>query len=177
MLKKALRATAAITIGTALFFVLARYVSIPVYASARVNFQYAILAVFAVVLGPVAGLIIGLVGHMLKELSYGWGYWWSWIIASGVAGFLFGFVTKGVRAAIKEGRPLTRGMVIRFVVGTTFVHLLAWGLVAPVLDVVFDLEYSSRVFSQGLFAFAGNAVTTAVVGVLLLFGYSKIKSD
>jgi len=175
MLKQALsvKTIVAIGIGTALFFVLARFASIPVFANTTLTFQYALLAFFAVLFGPIAGLLIGLVGHILTDLAFGWGLWWSWIIVSGIVGFAFGFVMKGVN--VENGEFLTRRAIIQFVVGTTVVHLIAWGLIAPVLDILIYAEPANRVFTQGLIAFTGNAITTAVVGTLLLIAYSKAK--
>ena len=161
----------AIGIGTALFFLLARFASIPVFANTTLTFQYALLAFFAVLFGPVAGLLIGLVGHILTDISFGWGLWWSWIIVSGIIGCGFGFIMHGVN--VDEGEFISRKAIIRFVVFTTIVHLIAWGAIAPVLDILIYAQPANRVFTQGLIAFVGNAVTTAIVGTLLILAYSK----
>jgi len=163
----------AIGIGTALFFLVARFVSIPVFANTTFNIQYALLAFFAVLFGPIAGLLIGLVGHVLFDMSMPWGLWWSWIIVSGVVGFAFGFIMKGVN--VEEGEFESPKVIIRFVIATTIVHLISWGGIAPVLDILIYAEPANRVFTQGLFAFVGNAVTTAIVGTLLILAYSKAK--
>jgi len=168
-----IRTIVAIGIGTALFFVLARFASITVFANTTLNLQYALLSFFAVLFGPIAGLLIGLFGHILTDLAWGWGLWWSWIIVSGIVGFFFGFVLKGIN--VDEGEFQTARAIIQFVVGTTVVHLIAWGLIAPVLDILIYAEPANRVFTQGLIAFVGNALTTAIVGTLLLLAYSKIK--
>jgi len=175
MLKQALsvKTIVAIGIGTALFFVLARFASIPVFANTTLTFQYALLSFFAVLFGPIAGLLIGLVGHILTDLAFGWGLWWSWIIVSGIVGFFFGFVLRGVN--VEEGEFQTSKAIIQFVVGTTIAHLIAWGLIAPILDILIYAQPANRVFTQGLIAFVGNALTTAIVGTLLLIAYSKIK--
>jgi len=167
------RTIVAIGIGTALFFLLARFASIPVFANTTLTFQYALLAFFAVLFGPIAGLIIGLVGHILTDLSFGWGLWWSWIIVSGVVGFGFGFIMRGVH--VDEGEFETTKNIIRFIIGTTIVHLIAWGLIAPLGDILIYAEPANRVFTQGLIAFIGNALTTAVVGTLLIFAYSRAR--
>ena len=173
MLKQTLsvRTIVAIGIGTALFFLLARFVSIPVFANTTVTLQYALLAFFAVLFGPIAGLLIGFIGHVLTDISFGWGLWWSWIIVSGIIGFVFGFVIKS--ETVNDGGFDGARAIIRFVIGTTLVHLVAWGLIAPVLDILIYAQPANRVFTQGLIAFVGNAVTTAIVGSLLLLAYSK----
>ncbi|MCL1987560.1 MAG: ECF-type riboflavin transporter substrate-binding protein [Firmicutes bacterium] len=160
----------AIGIGAALFFVLGRFAVVPVFANTNLSFQYAVLAFFAVLFGPIAGVLIGLIGHILIDMSWGWGIWWSWIIVSGVVGCGFGFV---VRYAKIEQNDFTIPLIIRFVIGTIIVNLIGWGLIAPGLDILIYQQPVNHVFTQGLFAFVGNAVTTAVVGTLLLFAYNK----
>jgi len=167
-----IKTVVAIGIGAALFFLLARFVSFPIFANTIISFQYALLAFFAVLFGPIAGLLIGLIGHVIFDMASPWGIWWSWVIVSAFVGFGFGFVLRGVR--VEEGEF---GMmaVIRFVIGTTAIHLVGWGLLAPVLDILIYAQPANRVFTQGLFAFIANAATTAVVGTLLLFAYSKAR--
>ena len=62
---------------------------------------------------------------------------------------------------------------VLFNVAQVIAHLLAWGLVAPVLDILIYAEPLDKLFSQGLVAGVVNIVTTGVVGSLLLFAYGK----
>ena len=96
MKKITVKTIVAIGIGTAIFFLLARFLSIPVFANTYLTFQYAVLGFFAVVFGPVAGLLIGLIGHSLTDLAFGYGLWWSWIIVSALIGCASGFLFKGM---------------------------------------------------------------------------------
>lgn len=163
-------------IGVAIFFLLARFLSIPVFANTTLTFQYAVLGFFAAVFGPVCGVLIGLIGHALVDLSWGWGIWWSWVIASAGVGLLSGFIIKSGK--IEEGE-FGKSDIIRFIVGSLIVHAISWGLIAPVLDIVIYAEPANKVFTQGLIAGAGNFVMTAIVGTLLLVGYAKtrVKSE
>jgi len=171
-MKLAVRTVVAIGIGAALFFLLGRFAIIPIFANTNLTFQYALLSFFAVLFGPIAGLLIGFIGHFLIDLSFPWGLWWSWIIVSGVIGFGFGIILRGIR--IDEGEFAGKN-IIRFIVGTTIVHLIAWALVAPVLDIIMYAEPANRVFTQGIIAAISNSVTTAIVGTFLLFAYSKAR--
>ncbi|MCL2572420.1 MAG: ECF-type riboflavin transporter substrate-binding protein [Defluviitaleaceae bacterium] len=175
MLKQTLsvKTIVAIGIGTALFFLLARFVSITVFANTNLTFQYSLLAFFAVLFGPIAGLLIGFVGHVLTDLSFPWGLWWSWIIVSGFVGFAFGFVMKGVN--VEEGEFESKRAIIQFVIGTSIVHLIAWVGIAPILDILMYAQPANRVFTQGVIAFALNSLTTSIVGALLILAYSKAK--
>lgn len=67
----------AIGIGAALFFVLGRFVAIPTpIPNTTISIQYAILAVLAVLYGPWVGLLAGLIGHVLIDVT-GYGIWIS----------------------------------------------------------------------------------------------------
>jgi len=171
--KFSIKQLVATAIGAAIFFLLARFLSFPVFANTYLTLQYAIVGFFAVVFGPICGLLIGLIGHFFVDLSFGWGIWWSWVIASAVVGLLSGFLLKPGK--VEEGE-LDKIDIVRFVVGSLIVHAISWGLVAPVGDILIYAEPADKVFTQGLIAGAGNFVITAIIGTLLLFGYSKTRT-
>ncbi|MCL1804146.1 MAG: ECF-type riboflavin transporter substrate-binding protein [Eubacteriaceae bacterium] len=166
------RTVVAIGVGSAIFFLLARFLSIPVFANTYLTLQYAVLGFFAALYGPIAGLLIGLIGHVLTDLSYG-GIWWSWVIASTAVGFISGYLLKGVR--IDEGSFGSKGAA-SFIGGSLAAHGAAWLLIAPGLDILIYKEPSSKVFIQGAWAFFGDFVTTAVVGTLLLAAYASTRT-
>lgn len=63
MKKFSVKTMVAIGIGAALFFVLGRYVAIPSpVPNTTISVQYGLLAFMAVIYGPVAGALIGLIG-------------------------------------------------------------------------------------------------------------------
>lgn len=168
MKKLSVKSVVAIGIGAALFFVLGK-ISIPTpVPNTYISLQYAIQGVFATLFGPIAGLLIGFIGHTLIDVT-SYGPWWSWIIASAFAGLVIGLVT--MKLDINEG--LDKKKVIQFNVAQVIAHLLAWGLVAPVLDILIYAEPIDKLFAQGLMAGAANIVTTGVVGSLLLLAYAK----
>ena len=160
----------AIGIGAALFFVLGRFVAIPSpVPNTTICIQYGLLAFMAVLFGPLAGALIGLIGHALIDFSYGWGIWWSWVIASACFGLIVGIVY--FRINLKEGEFGRRGIAflnLFQVLG----HFLAWSVLAPALDIVMYAEPANKVFVQGIVAAIINIVTTAVVGTLLCIGYA-----
>ena len=66
MKKFSVKTIVAIGIGAALFFVLGRFVAIPSpVPNTSISVQYGLLAFLAVVYGPVAGALVGLIGHTL----------------------------------------------------------------------------------------------------------------
>ena len=172
MKKFSVKSIVAIGIGAALFFVLSRFVSIPSpVANTNICLQYGLLAFLATVFGPVVGALVGFIGHALTDLSWG-SPWWSWIIASGVFGLLMGLGCMKM--------PLTDGVcgkkeIIRFNLTQLVCHIICWGLVAPVLDILIYQEPVEKLFAQGLVSGISNAVTTAIIGTLLCLAYAAAK--
>ena len=75
-------------IGAALFAVIGM-ISVPTpVPNTSIQLQYAVQALFSVVFGPLVGLLMGLIGHVIKDAMAGYGLWWSWIIASALFGFI-----------------------------------------------------------------------------------------
>lgn len=168
MKKLSVKTVVAIGIGAALFFVLGR-ISIPTpVPNTYISLQYAIQAVFATLFGPIAGLLIGFIGHTLVDATT-YGPWWSWIIASACVGLIIGLVTMNLD--INEGIDAKK--LIRFNVAHAVAHLLAWGFIAPCLDILIYSEPVEKLFAQGLTAAVANIITTGVVGTLLMVAYAK----
>ena len=162
----------AIGIGAALFFVLGRFVAIPSpVPNTNISLQYGLLAFMAALFGPLAGALIAFIGHALIDFSYGWGVWWSWVIASAVAGLIMGLLTNKINLEKTFGKK----EIITFNVSQVIAHLVAWGVVAPVLDILIYAEPANKVFVQGLVGGIANIVTTAVVGTLLAVAYNAAK--
>ena len=162
----------AIGIGAALFFVLGRFVAIPSpVPNTTISIQYGLLAFMAALFGPVAGILLAFIGHALIDFSYGWGIWWSWVIASGVAGLVMGLGAKKINVEKSFGTK----EIVTFNITQVIAHLIAWGIVAPVLDILIYSEPANKVFLQGLVGGLANIVTTAIVGTLLCVAYAAAK--
>ena len=173
MKKFSVKSVVAVGIGAALFFVLGRFVSIPSpVPNTTINVQYGLLAFMSVIYGPLAGALMGLIGHALIDFSFGWGIWWSWVIASGVSGLVMGLVGQKFRLAAGQ---FGKKEIISFNICQVISHIFSWGVVAPVLDIVIYQEPMEKLFAQGLFAGISNAVTTAIVGTLLCLAYAAAK--
>jgi energy-coupling factor transport system substrate-specific component len=164
----------AIGIGSAVFLILGRFAAIPTgVPNTEIQTAYAFLALMAVVFGPVAGAAIGFIGHTLKDLiAYG-SPWFSWIIASAVVGLIIGYGQKRIKATegifgVKE--------IIMFNIYQVIANVIAWGLVAPTLDIVMYKEPINKVYLQGAVAGISNIITVGVIGSILLFGYAKTRT-
>ena len=169
-MNKAVKSIVAIGIGAALFFVCGRFIAIPCpIPNVTINIQYGVLAFLAAAFGPVVGLLAGLIGHALIDFSWGWGVWWSWVFATAVFGLIVGALKKlyGIDKGEFGGKQIVRFNVVQLIA-----HIIAWGIVAPALDILMYAEPASKVFLQGLVAGASNIVTTAIVGTILCIAYA-----
>lgn len=163
----------ATALGAALFMVLFMFVKIPSpVPETSIQPAYGVAAFFGALFGPLCGGLVAFVGHALTDfISYG-SPWWSWVIASGAAGAIAG--VSYFMLDIEEGKFEVSDMV-KFNVIQAIAHAIAWIVVAPVLDIVMYAEPVNVVFLQGAWAFAGNVITTAVVGTLLLKVYASTR--
>lgn len=171
MKNNSIKSVVAVGIGAALFFVLGRFVAIPSgIPNTNISLQYAILGLLATMYGPVAGGLIGFIGHTLIDLSWGGAPWWSWVIASTITGIVVGLIGKKI--ALDEGE-FGKKEAVTFAIGNVVANVISWLVVAPVLDVAIYAEPASKVFAQGAMAAVANSLTAVIIGCLLAAAYSK----
>ena len=157
----AVKTIVAIGIGAALFFVLSTYIAIPTpIPNLKLSVHYPVIGVMAMLFGPLAGCLMGLIGHFLSDLASGWGVWWSWVAGSAFFGLAMGFVGYKI--------DLSKGEIIA--------HLISWGLIAPGLDSLIYNEPVEKIFLQGAVGSVGNILSTAVVGTILCFAYASTRA-
>ncbi|WP_322907050.1 ECF-type riboflavin transporter substrate-binding protein [Paenibacillus campi] len=164
----------AIGIGSALFVILGRFASIPSFIpDTNIETTYALLALFALLYGPWAGLLIGLIGHTLKDAIFYGAPWFSWVIASALFGLIVGLMTRRIRIADGEfgGKE-----IIRFNVAQLTANIVCWLIVAPVLDILIYSEPANKVFVQGIGAAVSNTLSVAIIGTLLAIAYAKTRT-
>ncbi len=160
-------------LGAALFTVLMMYVKIPTgLPSTEIQTCYGIGGFFAAMFGPIAGFLMAFIGHFISD-SLSYGAWWSWIIASGVCCFIIGLVYPKLHV---EDGILSKKDLLVYNITQVIANVVAWIIVAPVLDIVIYSEPVELVFTQGVVAALTNAVSAGVIGSLLLFLYSKTRA-
>jgi energy-coupling factor transport system substrate-specific component len=168
------RTIVATGLGAAIFALLFMFVKVPSPVP-ETSFQtaYGVSAFFATLFGPIAGALIAFIGHALSDaVQYG-SPWWSWVIASGVSGFIFGFAFK--RTNVEDGEFGVKD-IITFNVIQVIGNVIAWIIVAPVLDILIYQEPASKVFVQGVTAAVMNAISAGVIGTLLLVAYAATRT-
>jgi len=168
------RTIVAIGIGAAIFTLLFMYVKIPSpIPSTSFQTAYGLGAFFAVLFGPIAGALIQFIGHALSDAVQFGSPWWSWVIASGIAGLVFGFAFK--RTKVEEGEFKTKD-IITFNIIQIVGNVIAWVIVAPVLDILIYQEPVNLVFTQGITAAIMNLISVGVIGTLLLVAYAATRT-
>jgi energy-coupling factor transport system substrate-specific component len=166
-----LRIIIATGIGIILMFLLMRFAAVP---SGVINTYFnpgiVILTVFAAIFGPIAGLLIGLISHILVDLTRD-NISISWIAADALYGLSIGIFWKfyftnegkfGVKQAI-----FFNGIQI-------IANVFAWIAVAPTLDVFIKQESANVAYLQGLVAGLLNAAAVLILGTIILFYYARI---
>lgn len=173
MFKVTTKTIVATGLGAALFMVLFMWVKIPSPVP-ETSFQtaYGIAAFFAALFGPIAGALIAFIGHALSDFVQYGTPWWSWVIASGVSGFIYGVAVKYTKVEQGEFKAKT---LLMFNLIQVIGNVIAWVMVAPVLDILIYSEPVNLVFTQGVIAAVMNSVSAGVIGSLLLFAYASTR--
>lgn len=172
--KLSIKTVVAIGIGSAIFVVLSRFASIPSgIPNTNIETSYAVLALIALLYGPIAGLATGLIGHFLKDILIWGSPWFSWIIASGMIGLVIGLLAK--RINVEDG-IFAKKELITFNIAQIVANIVGWFIVAPTLDVWIYAEPADKVYLQGLVAGSLNMITIGVLGSLLVTTYAKTRT-
>jgi energy-coupling factor transport system substrate-specific component len=172
--KLTVRTIVAIGIGAAVFLILGRFGSIPTaIANTNVETSYAFLSLMSLIFGPIAGLLIGFIGHTLKDAIFYGSPWFSWVIASSVFGLIVGLASKKIN--ISEGE-FGKKQIVMFNAAQIVANAIAWFLVAPTLDIIIYAEPAKKVYLQGLVAGISNIVTVAILGTILAIAYAKTRT-
>lgn len=161
-------------LGAAIFTLLFMFIKIPSPVP-ETQFQtaYGIAGFFGALFGPIAGGLIAFIGHALSDFAQYGSPWWSWVIASGVSGFLYGIAYRFVNV---EGGKLTLKDAVSFNVIQVLGNIIAWIVVAPLLDIIIYAEPVQLVFTQGAVAALLNSISCGVIGTILLAIYAATRT-
>ena len=167
------RTAAGIGIGALLMFLLNHFATIPTSVSGS-NFMpgMAVLAAFAAVFGPVAGFLIGLIGHFLVDLTGDFGrIWWSYVIASALFGLGIGACRKMYFTG--EGAFGLKQAVI-FNAIQAIANIAAYFFIARTLSLMMFNESFGTITMMGIVAAGINIPVILVLGTSLIIVYNKI---
>lgn len=157
-----------IGLGAILFMGIGYLVKAPVgVLNTYFEITYPLLALVSGIFGPIVAFFIGFLGHALKDFLQG-GIWWSWVLCSGVSGYVYGCLLQRIQFQTKGFR--FRG-IVTFNVFQFLAHLGLWGFLAPTLDVILYREALGKVYLQGVSVAVVNSLAVGIIGTLLLRAY------
>jgi len=163
----------AIVIGAALMFVLNRFAAVPSgVPGTSLQLGFAILAAFAAVFGPVAGFLIGFIGHTLTDLNAE-RVWWSWVFSSAFFGMAIGAFRKYYNVE-NGGFGIKQCFIFNGI--QIVANVAAWLFLARTLNLIIYQETFELVSLQSFVATGLDIAVVKVLGSLILVCYSKIKS-
>ncbi|EHJ52803.1 ECF-type riboflavin transporter substrate-binding protein [Streptococcus macacae] len=174
MQNNSIKSVVATGIGSALFIIIGIFVNIPIFGNTSIQLQYAVLALFSTLFGPVAGFLIGFIGHALKDsIQYG-SLSWAWILGSGIVGMGIGL--------LRQKYDISKGIfklpnIIWFNLAQTVSVFVGYALIAPIGDKIQFAQSWSYLFVQGFVASVSNALTIGVGGTILLAIYAKTQTQ
>jgi energy-coupling factor transport system substrate-specific component len=154
-----------VALGAALFGVLMRYASFPVFANTYITAAMIVPVIIGGLFGPVPAFIACMVGNMISDVLWG-GFWLDWSIGNGVLGFLVGTLPL-YGAFIDKGIFEIKHMVI-FALIAVFGNILAFGIITPILTVLLYGGELSITLIQSTVASVANIAVLIVVGIPLL---------
>lgn len=156
-------------LAVVIFFMIGEYGAIPTGVhDIYIYLQYPLLYMFAAIFGSIPGLIVGLVGHLLVDFVRG-DVWFSWATASGLMGFVIGFIYEKKKDEAKS----ELGRLFKFFAICAGTIVVAFGIYAPVLNIFIYKMGPKDAFTQGIFAAASDALTTLIVVHVFFFSYKS----
>lgn len=166
----------AIGIGAALYAALSA-ISIPVGPNTSFRIAIALLPIFGAFFGPVAGFLIGFIGHALNDAFMYGSVWWSWVFLSAMMGFFGGFVRFDKKFDPLEGAFTKVNVIMMYL--WAIVGMFIGSVIAYCGDVYLYGEPAEKLFVQISLANVSNLVVIAVIGIpaVVLIAVSKAKNQ
>ncbi|MBR1758713.1 MAG: ECF-type riboflavin transporter substrate-binding protein [Lachnospiraceae bacterium] len=156
-----------IAIGAALFGVLMDFGGIKVTTNTSLTSAYVVLPIVGALFGPLPAALTGLIGNTIADLIGGWGFWFDWSFGNAVAGFFIGLLPV-YGAKIADGIFTTKHAIIYAIVTIIGVGL-GFGVVTPVLTVLFYSSELTVTWIQAWAAIISDASVAIIVGIPVLF--------
>ena len=160
-----------IAIGAALFGVLMDFGGIKVTTNTSLTSAYVVLPIVGALFGPLPAALTGLIGNTIADLIGGWGLWFDWSFGNAVAGFFIGLLPL-YGAKIDDGVFGVKHAVIYAIVTVVGVAL-GFGVVTPVLTVLFYSSELTVTWIQAWAAVVSDASVAIVIGIPVLFALAK----
>lgn len=156
-----------ITLGAIfLFYLLGRYAKITTGLDITYIFlQYPLLCILSIIYGPVVGVIVGVVGHILIDLANSSFVWFSWVTGTGFVGASLGLIAKRwkLKGLPKDDKKQYTKIRLQYALIILGLNIIAFFVLAPILEVIIYKATIKDAFSRGLFIAFSNGLTSAIV--------------
>ncbi len=165
----------AIGIGAALYAALSA-ISVPIGPNTSFRIAIALLPIFGAFFGPVAGFLIGFIGHALNDAFMYGSVWWSWVFLSAMMGLFGGFVCFDKKFDPLNGICSKANIAMMYI--WSLVGMLVGSVIAYLGDVYLYGEPAEKLFVQITLANISNLIVIAVIGIpaVILIARSKAKN-
>lgn len=153
-------------ISIILFYLLGRYAKITTGIDITYVFlQYPLLCIVSIIYGPIVGVITGIVGHTLIDIANSSYVWFSWVTGTGYLGASLGLIAKEwkLKKMPSENKKKYTKIRLQYALIIFGLNVLAFLVVAPILEVLFYKATIANAFSRGLFIAISNGLTSAIV--------------
>ena len=160
-----------IAIGAALFGVLMNFGGIKVTTNTSLTSAYIVLPIVGALFGPLPAALTGLLGNTIADLIGGWGLWFDWSFGNAVAGLFIGLLPV-YGAKISDGVFTVKHAIIYAILTIVGVGI-GFGLVTPVLTVLFYSSELTITWIQAQAAIISDASVSIVVGIPVLIALAK----
>ena len=157
--------------GVALFFVLSYLLLIPIGTSPIfIDLGYIVLFVFALKFGSLSGLMVGFLGHTLKDILIFGSIIGSWAPVTGLLGLLLGLFAKYMLKNIDNSKTFNAFNSIIIILS----NAVCWIGIAPLYStIVLGVDYR-MMLTFGMFAFISNSLTMLILGQFLYWRLVKL---
>ncbi len=155
-----------VAIGAALFAVLMNYGGIKVFTNTSLTTAMIVVPIVAGLFGPLPAALVAGLGNVLADLIGGWGFWFDWSIGNFVMGLFVGLLPL-YGARIEDGIFEVKHMIM-YVICVILGNMIGFGLVTPVLTVLFYSSELTITWAQAFSAIISNGIVEIVVGIPVL---------
>ncbi len=161
----------AIAIGAALFGVLMNFGGITIFTNTKLTTAMIIPVIVGSMFGPLPAFVTCTVGNTIADLIGGWGFWFDWSIGNGVLGFIIGLLPL-YGAKINDGifKPIH---AVIYAITCLIGNALAFGVITPLLTVLFYGGELNVTFVQALTGGLANMIILVIIGVPILIALAR----
>ncbi len=155
-----------VAVGVALFGVLMVYGSLTVFTNTKLSLAMIVPVLVGGLFGPLPAALAAGLGNVLADLIGGWGFWFDWSIGNATLGLIVGCL-KLYGADIENGVFTPKQMVI-YVICCVVGNALAFGVITPIMTVLFYGGELTITFIQSLTGGISNTAVLVIIGIPLL---------